>query len=305
LSTEIENKFEGVQRIVPQEEADLVRDILNEFSQMTVWRNNLASQCEEVASLIDPVSKNTFFYGTVNWPGQKKTQEQVDASGMMALQRFGAICNSMLTPRNMRWHMLRANNDYVMKDRGTKLWFEEVTEILFKYRYEPTSGFSGSNLANWRSVGAYGNASMFIDALDARQFKGARGLRYKGVPFGETFFRENHQGIVDGFVRWFKLTAYQAAQKWGLARLPAGLQTALKANSQWGYDFIHCVRPRKDYDPERLDSKGKPYGSYYVSIEGQCLMAPEGGYRSLPLAVSRYDQAPIRRPARPMAAARR
>jgi hypothetical protein len=35
-----------------------------------------------------------------------------------------------------------------------------------------------------------------------------------------------------------------------------------------------------------------PFSSHYVSIEGQCLMADEGGYRVFPYAVDRYDQNP-------------
>src|SRR5262249_11810015 len=41
-----------------------------------------------------------------------------------------------------------------------------------------------------------------------------------------------------------------------------------------------------------LDHKGKPFSSHYVSMQGKCLMAPEGGYRVFPYAVSRYDQTP-------------
>lgn len=282
----------GVPRIISQDEQKVVVDILQEFSQMTTWRNVFAGQCEEVAQLVRPTSRNTFFYGNYNWPGSKKTDHQIDATGMMALSRFGAICDSMLTPRNQKWHALRADDDYVMKDRATRLWFDAATDIIFKYRYAPLANFTSQNQNNFQELGAFGNAAMFIDRLDGRLHHGSRGLRYKSIPFGEIFFRENHQGMVDGFHRWFRLTAYQAVQKWGMERLPTGLHSALQSNSQWGYNFIHCVRPREDYDPGRFDAKAFPYGSYYVSIEGQCLMAPEGGYRSLPIAASRYDQAP-------------
>lgn len=282
----------GIPRVQSQREMEIVRDILQEFSQMQVWRNNFAGQWEEVAQLIRPNSRNTFFYGNMTWPGQKKTHQQIDSSGMMALHRFGAICDSMITPRNMEWHQVRADNDYVMKDRATRLYFEQVTDLLFKHRYMATANFTGQNQNNWQELGAFGNAAMFIDRLDGRLFGGARGARYKSIPLGELFWRENHQGSIDGFVRWFRLTAYQAVQKWGIERLPANLHSALAQNSQWTYNFLHCVRPRADYDPERYDARGMPYGSYYVSIEGQCLMAPEGGYRSLPIAPSRYDQGP-------------
>ena len=211
---------------------------------------------------------------------------------MLALHRFSAICDSLLTPANSLWHKLEANNDYVMKDRATRLYFDQVTKLLFKYRRNPTANFRGQNSANWTSLGAFGNATMFIDAFDGRLYGGARGLRYKAVPLGETFFGENHQGQVDRIIRWFRMTAYQAVQRWGLAALPQALVGPLREASQWPYNFLHCVRPRDDYDPRRLDHRRFPFASYYVSIEGSCLMQPEGGFRTFPYAVSRYVQAP-------------
>lgn len=280
-------------RIIGQREAAIVDEIKREFAQMCMWRMNFESQWEEVAELILPTSRNTFRYSDFNWPGQKKTDRQIDATGMLALNRFAAICDSLLTPRNMTWHQLGATDDYVMKDRLTRLWFEEVTRILFKYRYTPTANFSSQNQQNYQSLGAFGNATMFVDRIDPRTAPGARGLRYKAVPLGETFFGENHQGIIDRCVRWMRLTAYQAVQKWGIERLPAQLHPALQSKSPYPYNFLHCIKPRgDDYDPERLDARGLPFASYYVSMEGQCLMQPEAGYRVFPYAMTRYDQTP-------------
>lgn len=279
-------------RKVSQAEQDLVRSLLAEFSEMTTWRNVFAGQLEETAQILWPEHRNTFFYGSWNWPGQKKNYQQVDASGMLALHRFAAIADSLLTPANSKWHKLQANDDYVMKDRATRLWFDEVTNLLFQYRRNPLANFRGQNNANLRSLGAFGNGTMFIDAFDGRDHHGYKGLRYKSVPLGETFFGENHQGMVDRMFRWFRLNAAQAAQKWGRDRLPPQIMSALEKNSQAPFNFIHCVKPRDDYDPERYDAKALPFTSCYVSIEGACLMQEEGGYRSFPFAVSRYDQAP-------------
>jgi len=134
---------------------------------------------------------------------------------------------------------------------------------------------------------------MYVDKFDGRWTRGQRGFRYKSVPFGETFYGENHQGKVDRMIRWFRLTAYQAVQKWGRDALPQNLVAPLEQQSQWPYNFLHCVRPRgDDYDPERLDERGMPFVSHYVSLEGRCLMQKESGYRTFPYAVSRYDQTP-------------
>ena len=135
---------------------------------------------------------------------------------------------------------------------------------------------------------------MFVDPLDGRRLGNIRGLRYRTVPLGECFFGENHQGIVDRVIRWFKLTAFQAAQKWGEDALPPGMWNALQQQSHTLFDFLHCVKPRDedDYDPSRIDEKGMAFRSYYISINGKCMMAPEGGYRKFPFAVRRYDQTP-------------
>ncbi len=279
-------------RTISERESQSVADDLRLFSQYQVWRNTTAQRCEEIAQLILPTSRNTFFYQNFNWPGAKKTQQQVDATGAINLHQFCAIANSLVTPRNMLWHGMAAD-EYVMKDRATRLWFESTTKMLFRERYEASAGFDAQNYNNWQSLGAFGNATMFIDKFDARWGRRTKGFRYKAVPFGETFFGENHQGKVDRIIRWFKLTAYQAVQKWGRANLPQNLVGPLEQDSQWPYNFLHVVMPREeDYDPEALDERSLPYVSRYISIEGRCWMQKPSGYRSFPYAVSRYDQTP-------------
>ena len=282
----------GKPRVIDDREAMIVAGIKREFSQKISERSTLAGHCEEVAQLILPTSRNTFFYQNYNTPGEKKTQQQVDATGALALHRFCAIADSLVTPRNMKWHGLEGD-DYVMKDRASRLWFENTTSVLFKQRYDSNANFAAQNYNNWQSLGAFGNSTMYVDKFDARWAGGGRGLRYKSVPFGETYYGENHQGKVDRMIRWFRMTAYQAVQKFGIDWLPETLYAPLQQDSQTTFNFLHCVRPREnDFDPEALDQRSMKFSSYYLSIEGNCLMAPEGGYHKFPYSVSRYDQTP-------------
>lgn len=274
-------------RQMTTEEMDQVQDGLRLFSQLQSVRNPYAEMWEEIAALVDPNSRNTFMYGSEQTGGTKKTEKQVDATGMMALHRFGAICDSLLTPRNMTWHQLTANDAYVMKDRLTRLYFEEATRALFKWRYSPEANFSGQNSNCYKSLGAYGNGPMFVDALD-----GAPGLRYKSLPIGEMFLMENHQGMINGGVRWFRLTALQIFRKFGEAWFPESLRPALQQHSQTKFNILHVVREAEDYDPIRLDAKGKKFISIYISIEGQCLLRERSGYNTFPIATARYDQMP-------------
>ncbi len=272
------------------DDEDCVRETMREFTEMTIWRNVFAAHWEEIARLILPTSRNTFYFQSFNWPGQKKTDEQIDATGMLALQRFTAICDSLLTPRNMTWHGLEASNRDVNKIRKVKLWFEEATRALFKARYAATANFPGQNHANYTQLGAFGTHGMFIDDF-MDQYGRPNGLRYKSIPLGELFLKENHQGLIDGFIRWFKLDALQAYTMFGPERFPLYLYGPLKQGSKMLYNFLHRVCPRRDYDPTRYDHKAMSWRSDYVCVDGLALMR-ESGYYTFPMAIGRYVQTP-------------
>jgi hypothetical protein len=80
----------------------------------------------------------------------------------MASHRFGAICDSLLTPRNMVWHRSSPTTE-IMKDRNARLWYEGTTRTLFKHRYAPIANFSAQNQQVYQSLGAFGTSAMFID----------------------------------------------------------------------------------------------------------------------------------------------
>lgn len=278
--------------IIRTREDDVLDEAFRVFAQCQLYRNTTAAQWEEIAELIWPTSRNTFFYGNYNWPGVKKTDRQVDATGMMALGRFGAIFDSLLTPRNMFWHTLSTTNKELNKIRRVKEWYSSTTRKLFLARYEPIANFAAQNSTNYISLGALGNHCMFVDQAVDETGRLLRALRYKAVPMGEMFFIENHQGLVSAFIRWFRLTAEQAVQKWP-DTCPENIRAAAERNSQAPFDFLHFCRPRRkdEYDPQAIGPASMKFASFYVSIEGRKLLA-EGGYRKFPIAVGRYEQTP-------------
>ncbi len=272
-------------------EQAIIRESMREFTELQAMRNVFAAQWEEIAALVEPRFRNTFFYGSYNWPGMKRTEMQVDASGMMACNRFAAICDSLLTPRNMIWQQLTPSDPYLQKDRQTKLFFEDLTRSLFHQRNSPVGNFPGQNFALLKQLGQFGTSGMLVEEYADPQ-RHIRALRYINVPLGQLFLHQNYQGAVDGFCRWYKMTARQAAQRFGEKRLPEVLRSALDQNSEWLYNFLHRVCPRADTDQHAIGAKNKPFASYHISLEGTCLLAEPGGYRMVPIIASRYTQAP-------------
>lgn len=264
---------------------DRATEILREFSVMSSARSNEESHWQEIAERIIPGHVSTFNANGLRTKGLKNTEKIFDSTASIGLGRFASILDSLLTPVNQKWHRLSSTNTYLNKDRAVRLWFDEATDILFRYRYSPKANFISQNNQNFMSLGAYGTGTMFVDRL-----KDEPGLRYKCIHLGEIYFAENHQGIIDKAVRRFAMTARQAYQKFG-DRLPEQVTVALARNPEEEFFFIHCVKPRQDYDPGRLDAKGKPWGSYYVSESGKALVG-EGGFQTFPYSISRYTQGP-------------
>jgi len=271
-------------------ERDIAADIVNLFEQLSGNRGTWEGHWEEIARRIYTDHARYFRNRQVDLTkGDKRTEELFDSTGAIALNRFAAILDSLLTPRNQTWHRVLSSDAELNKDRSVRLWFDDVNALLFKHRYSPKANFASQNQLNFKSLGAFGSGALYIDALD--DIHGEKGLRYKNCHLGEIYFMENHQGVIDTVIRHFSMTARQAVQKWGPERVPDKINTAMGDNENQEFYFLHFVGPNPTVDPSRVDFRGMPFISYYVSITEKQLI-DTGGYGTMPYATSRYEQAP-------------
>lgn len=275
------------------EENEKASKIIADFNYLFGLRGNWNSHWTEIAQRILPDHSYLFQnYSQITQMGDKRMTQVYDSTGILALQRFGAILDSLLTPRNQFWHQLGPNdldgkpNKILKRDKATMLWFEQANNILFHQRYAQRSNFASQNQEQYLSLGAYGTGILLIDDL-----AGSLGLRYRNVHLGQIYLQENHQGIVDRVIRFFIMTARQAVQKFGEA-CPDVISSIATDQPERQFFFIHWVGPNEDRQPFRKDFRGMEFASYYVSLEGRKLVA-QGGYRTFPYAVSRYRQAPF------------
>jgi len=272
-------------------QSELAAGLLGEYEAAVGTRGNWESHWEEIAQYVFPSYVGTFTDNGDNTSnGQKKTQYQYDSSAAIALPRFAAVTESMLTPRNSIWHKLLASDPELMKNREVQLYYDHLVRVLFHYRYAPAANFASQNHQNYLSLGAFGTGAVFTDALYSEP-----GLRYRAIHLGELFFFENHQGVIDKVMRRFQLSARQAARQFGEDRLPARVRKDLGTPKQDEvcFKFLHVVQPRGDVDYGRADGKGMPWQSCYLSLDDrEHGIVREGGYNTFPYAVSRYVQIP-------------
>ena len=252
-------------------------------------RSNWDVQWEEAAARVMPAHVNSFTGRgmQVGGGGQKNTELQFDASTSFAAQRFASVIESLVTPQGSIWHLLKVLDKTLKRNRQVRAFFDDLSEALYNYRYRPTANFVGNSQQAYLGLGVYGSGVLYVDKPED-----GKGLRYRNMHLGETYLAENHAGVVDTVYRCYRLTARQIVQKWGNAAPEDVREKAKNAQqAEQTSEILHCVYPRKDYDPERLDGKGRPFASVYIHVETKTVME-EDGYFTFPYAIARYTQAP-------------
>src|SRR5690554_5458548 len=113
------------------------------FQKLETDRSNFDALWEDVAAVVLPRFRYTFTAGGgPQTKGDKRNQEMYDATAAIAAERFASVVESLITPRNQKWHRLAASDEALNKDREVRLWFDQVTALLFRYRYAPRANFA-------------------------------------------------------------------------------------------------------------------------------------------------------------------
>lgn len=250
-------------------------------------RSNFDTQWEEAAARVSPAHTNMFTGRSPGTPqGDKKTDQQFDGTTAAAASKFMAVMESLVTPQHQVWHLMRVMDKTLKRNRAVRMFFDDLSDVLYDYRYRPVANFVGNSQQVYYSLGVYGNGSLYVDEPEK-----TKGLRYRNIFLGETYFAENHAGIIDTCYRTYNLTAGQMVQRFG-ARCSDAVQEAAKQPAQKDrkYEILHVVMPNEQYQPGMVLGDGAmPFISIYIEVGTQTLLRT-GGYDSFPYAIARYTQ---------------
>lgn len=213
-------------------------DIIRRQEKMATDRAVFDSHWREIAERILPRAD---YFRVNRQPGDKHTEKIFDATAQLALERFAAAMESMLTPRTQRWHKLRTGVPELDENQEVKAYLDAVTQILFSVRYSPKANFASQANECYMSLGGFGTSGIFTDDLVGR------GIRYRSIALSEMYIAENHQGVVDTVHRRFTMTVRQMAQKFGEDKLSESQKKALEKAPDQNFDIIHAVAPRRTW----------------------------------------------------------
>lgn len=252
-------------------------EAITRFERLKSERSIWDSHWQELAERIWP--DRALFIDKTGTPGEKRTEKIFDATAALALTRFAAAMESMLTPRTAKWHRLRITDEKLNESPAVQKYLDEVTNILFRARYSPISNFASQMHEAYMSIGSFGTGGVLVEDMLGR------GIRYKSIDLANLYFCENRHGVVDTVYREFEYTARQAVQHFDNNKLPQKILDAAAKKPDDKFKFVHCVFPSEEPGGQW------EFTSYYVCIDGKNIVE-EGGYSTFPYALGRYITTP-------------
>lgn len=261
---------------------EIVNELLKRHERLKSDRALFDQQWREVAERVLPEQNN--FLATFIVPGQRRNQRIFDSTAQLALPKFAAAMESMLTPASSRWHGLRCIDPEVDERPDVRLWCEAVTELLFRVRESPTARFQQTIAQAYRQIGAYGNGIIYVnDDVNARK------ISYRALDLARVWWYENSNGAVDVVHREYKPQVRHILQDFG--KLPPILTEKFAKKQDQEVTVVHCVHPSTDKDYTPGDYKRWPFISTYFCVDTKEIL-DQGGFNTNPYCIGRYDQAP-------------
>jgi hypothetical protein len=251
------------------------------------------------------------------WDGQQTGQMVYDDCAMLARNKLRDGMVGNLFPRGEPWFGLELPGKFNFpRTSRMRSWtgkrvdsYPEVRHWLQDTQTVMYAAFNRSNfydvMPEFISDGATCGTAHLLTEEDLE----SASIVFTVPHFRECYIAENQWGKVDTCYRVYRMTLRQLAQKFGweeMLRIEPNFQRDYESNMHGERDVLHAIYPRADYEPGRIDAKGKRWVSEWVYCRGGKILVPgtgktnpslgdeknliaqEGGYDSMPSITWRW-----------------
>jgi len=261
------------------------REIIEAFQHKKTERATLSQLWEEVAGVLAPER-----VGFVGQPlSARRTERIFDTVPITAKRGLVNAIGSMLRPKSSapgKWFDIVPENEDLLEERDVKEWIEFAEERLWKALYNPKAKFIQATGEVDDDLITFGTGAGYL-ALRPDQV----GLAFRSFHLANVYLITNAENDAVGVHIFERMTARQAAQRWGEDNLGAKTREALNDTNtrrEEKFDFIWCVKERHAYDQRRQNRVNMPYLSLVVDVASESEVLEEG-YEEFPFFLPRWD----------------
>jgi hypothetical protein len=279
---------------------DTAKDILRFYEYLKQVRQPFEPMIDDILEFVRQSRKISS-----TTKGEKLTSNIYNGKALEALNlwadgMYGYLCSpnldwfSLTLPMTVNFGRISALRKYNNKRLDD---LPEVAEWLNASEEHMRSVFLRSNFYAvmpqfFRDGGSVGTAVMDIEEdINPMYAPDAGRIFFTPLHFRECYLAENKNGLVDTLYRRQPVTLRNLVQRFGLEKLTdvdRDFKNKYEHNPYEEVYVIRAVQPRLDFDPERIDAKGKRWASYWL-LEGKSeKLLDEGGYNRFPSVAWRY-----------------
>jgi len=260
-----------------------VAELIQRKEQLAGNRRLWDEHWQELAELFLP-SRAAFYRDEV--PGEERMERVYDSMPIIAARGLAATLDGMLKPATSRWFELKASDEEAGQDPAFTEWLEIASERLWEEIYAPAAGFREATAEADIDLVVFGSGIVYVEE---RMGQDESRLLFRTLPLRDVYLAEGENGQIDTLFWSQRLTARQAAQRYGRDKLGKKTQEHLErgGDPERLFAFLQCVYPRSDHAGE--GRYARPYASVHVDVESNQLIR-EGGFQEFPFAVGRWDR---------------
>lgn len=231
--------------------ADLAKRLVARNAQLKGQRGTWDAFWQEIARYVMP-RKNQITRKTV-LPDAQDQDSLFDGTAIQANMIQASGMMSYMVPKGSVWFSFDPPMGLKESDPA-KQWFQHCSDIA---RVElASSNFYELVHEHFLDRGAFGTAVLFCE--EGRK----SALSFQTFDVGTFSLGVDDEGYVDTLFREFRLTARQAEQKFG-DEVSEEIRKAARDEKRRDveFEFLHCIYPRADFEPGRLDAEHKAIAS--------------------------------------------
>lgn len=261
-----------------------VADLLARHRKLKAARRTWEQTWQELAEVLLPRRADFTVETTVD--GERRTDNIYDSVPMQARRSLASAIDSLMMPRNVQWFHVRPRNEDLTADEEVMRWSELVSKRMFNAIYSKEARFIQRSGEIINDLVTFGTGVIFIG-----ETKRPGNLLFRSFHLRDTLICESSEGVVDTVMITMKLSARQAAQRFGEENLGEKARDALRAGkTDQAFDYLWVVQPREDADRTKLGAMNMPWASVVIEMDSEKKVR-ESGFEEFPFAVPRWDTA--------------
>lgn len=260
-----------------------LKEIKKIVAQMEAVRQPLLEQWKQLARYILP--QRGLFPDTTSDAHsilESRNKEIVTRMATNAVKKAAAGFTSGMTPESLPW-VKWSLRDVTLEERyGVRVWLDIVQDNVRTLLKQ--GGFYQAIHTFNQELLTFGHAMMFMD------YSPKSLARFSCCTVGTFCVSLDADGFLDTVCRTISMPPRQIEKMFGKSSMSEQAKKLLDNNPFEPIKVMHVVRPRDNYDPEKIDSKNMPFESIFYEMDtGASDILHEGGYHEMPYMFSSWD----------------